>query len=305
MTNGKNELNLNANKASLFVPDGKPLLQALERITHLGVGAHQDDLEFHALQGILKCWSDDRYSFGGVTCTNGSGCVREGPYAGLSDEQMQRIRHREQDTAAIVGRYGIMVQLGYPSSRTTDASDGALEEDLRCLLRAMRPEVVYTHNLADKHATHVAVVMKLIAAIRGLPAEFRPSRLIGFECWRALDWLPDEDKIRLDVSTHQHLAAALAGVFDSQIAGGKRYDLATVGRQVANATLFDPRAPDGAERVTYAMDLTPLIHDDAPDPLSYALGLVEKFTGEICKQLERYALPGSGPRPAAVPKHHS
>ena len=37
------------------------------------------------------------------------------------------------------------------------------------------------------------------------------------------------------------LAARLAAVFDSQIAGGKRYDLAEQGRRRANATLLAPR----------------------------------------------------------------
>jgi LmbE family N-acetylglucosaminyl deacetylase len=54
--------------------------EALARITHLGIGAHQDDLEFMAFHGILACFRmrDDRW-FGGVTCTNGAGSSRTGP----------------------------------------------------------------------------------------------------------------------------------------------------------------------------------------------------------------------------------
>jgi len=57
--------------------------------------------------------------------------------------------------------------------------------------------------------------------------------------WRDLDWLVDSDKAPFDVSEHENLQAALLGVFDSQIAGGKRYDLASMGRRRANATYFE------------------------------------------------------------------
>ena len=61
----------------------------------------------------------------------------------------------------------------------------------------------------------------------------------------------------MDVSGHDHLAAAMNGVFDSQIAGGKRYDLATLGRRAANATFFESHATDTATQLIFGMDLTP------------------------------------------------
>ncbi len=66
----------------------------------------------------------------------------------------------------------------------------------------------------------------------------------------------------LDVSHHANLAAALLGVFDSQISGGKRYDLATAGRRLANATYFDARSADKCTAIDWAVDLTPPIEDE-------------------------------------------
>ena len=56
--------------------------EALARVTHLGVGAHQDDLEFMAFHGInMNCYhSENRLVSGGVVCTNGSGSARQGAY---------------------------------------------------------------------------------------------------------------------------------------------------------------------------------------------------------------------------------
>ncbi|MFZ4681959.1 MAG: PIG-L deacetylase family protein [Terrimicrobiaceae bacterium] len=278
-------MNLSAGEPHIFIPDGRPLDEALAGITHLGIGAHQDDLEFHALHGILECYEHEGRSFGGITCTDGGGCSRTGPYAEFSDAQMRAIRIEEQDRAAVIGRYGVMVQLGCPSAQARDRSNPALKNDLQTLLAVMQPEVVYTHNLADKHETHVAVARNVIAALRALPAKRRPKRLLGFEGWRALDWMLDSDKVRLDVSGRPELAAALAGVFDSQIAGGKRYDVAMDGRRIANATLDDPYGPDSLSGVTLAMDMTPLVLDDGLDPVEFTLGFVHRLEEDIRRKI--------------------
>lgn len=276
------------NDQRLYVPDGTPALQALSRVTHLGIGAHQDDLEFHALHGILECWDREDQWFGGITCTDGGGSSRTGPYAKYSDEQMRVVRVEEQNAAARIGRYGVMIQLGYPSSQIRNPANSGPRKELCELLELIKPEIVYTHALADKHETHIAVVMNVIAAIRELPADRRPKRLLGFEGWRDLDWLSEESKVRLNVSARPELAAELSGVFQSQIAGGKRYDLAMDGRRAANATLDDPYGPDEEVRVTCAMDMTPLISDDDLDPLAFTLDLVEQLAADIRKKIGPY-----------------
>jgi LmbE family N-acetylglucosaminyl deacetylase len=273
--------------AEVFVPDGQPVGVALKRITHLGIGAHQDDLEFMAFHGILECFASEKKSFGGVTCTNGSGSARTGPYANFTDAQMMEVRRGEQRTAAMIGRYGIMVQLDYPSSAVKSASDSKVKEDLKEILAATRPEVVYTHNLADKHDTHIGVVVAVLQAIRELPDDQRPRRLWGCEVWRNLDWLSDADKVLMDVSGRDNLAAALNGVFDSQIAGGKRYDTATVGRRASNATFFESHATDKTTQLNFGMDLTPLVLDPNADIADYACRLIEKFQAEVRGKLSK------------------
>ena len=270
--------------ARVFVPDGTPADAALQRTTHLGVGAHSDDLEFMAYHGILACHdSADRW-FCGVTCANGAGSVRSGPYAELTDAQFTEVRRREQDAAAVVGRYGAMVQLGYPSPAVRDARASGLVDDLQQLFAAARPRHVYTHNLADKHETHVAVAVAALQALRELPRELRPQTVWGCEVWRDLDWLPDEDKVRMDVSGRDNLARALTGVFDSQIVG-KKYDLAVLGRRAAHATFGDPLGRDQASQLILGMDLTALVADESADIAEYVLRLVDKFRDEVRTQL--------------------
>ncbi len=278
-------MKLRNSSAQIFVPDGRPVADALKRITHVGIGAHQDDLEFMAFHGILECFTSDTRWFGGVTCTNGSGSARSGTYAQFTDAQMMAVRRTEQNHAAIIGQYGVMIQLDYPSSAVKSATEPHLKNDLKEILAATRPEIVYTHNPADKHDTHVGVVVAALQAMRELPREQRPKKVIGCEVWRNLDWLPDADKALMDVSGHDNLAAALNGVFDSQIAGGKRYDLATLGRRAANATFFESHATDKTTQLVFGMDLTPVVADESNNIADYVAAFVRAFESDVRKKL--------------------
>lgn len=273
--------------AEIFVPDGQPVPAALKRVTHLGVGAHQDDLEFMAFHGVLQCFASNEKWFGGVTCTNGAGSSRSGNYANYTDAQMMAVRRAEQNHAAIVGHYGVMIQLDHPSSAVKSSTDPAVKNDLKEIFAAMRPQVVYTHNPADKHDTHVGVVIAVVQALRELAAEHRPQRVIGCEVWRNLDWLPDAAKVLMDVSGHDNLAAALNGVFDSQIAGGKRYDLATLGRRAANATFFESHATDKSNQLIFGMDLTPLVQDLGRNLVEFTESFIDEFRSDVAARLKK------------------
>jgi LmbE family N-acetylglucosaminyl deacetylase len=271
--------------AEVFIPDGNAVPEALARVTHLGIGAHQDDLEFMAFHGIIACFGREDKWFGGVTCTNGKGSSRTGPYAELSDEQIAAIRRQEQNKAAAIGQFGAMIQLDYASSAVKSSAATDLKNDLKAIFAATQPEVVYTHNPADKHETHIGVVVAALQAMRELPREKRPKQVIGCEVWRDLDWLLDSEKVVMDVSGHDDLAAALNGVFESQIAGGKRYDLATLGRRAANATFLESHTTDLASQVIFGMDLTPVVTDDSKDIVEFVCGHIERFQANVRQKL--------------------
>lgn len=271
----------------VFVPDGLAPQMALARTTHMAIAAHQDDLEIMAFAGILACFQRDDQWFCGVVVTDGSGSPRDDLYKGYTDGAMRAIRRTEQKKAAMVGEYGAQILLDYPSAVVKDSNNQAPIDDIELLLQAARPKVVYTHNLADKHDTHVAVALKVIEAIRRLPAAERPQRLHGCEIWRDLDWMLDTDKLAFDCSAHENLQAALLGVFDSQISGGKRYDLATLGRRRANATYHDAYGVDVATGMAFAMDLTPLIVEPGLNIGRYVAEFIDRFARDVKDRLER------------------
>ena len=273
--------------ATVLVPDECAMPEALRRVTHLGIGAHQDDLEFMAFHGIAECFHAGDQWFGGVTCTNGAGSSRAGAYGRFTDAEMQAVRREEQNLAARVGRFGYMAQLDHPSGKVKSPACNALQDDLVQILQGCRPRLVYTHQPADKHETHIGVMVAVIGAIRSLPKESRPLAVHGCEVWRDLDWLNDSEKTIHTLSGHDALAGALSGIFDSQIAGGKRYDLAVMGRRRANATFFSSHTTDAADALAFAMDLTPLVENDALDVVEYTMGFVERFSQSVRETLER------------------
>jgi len=272
--------------ADVFIPDNLAPAEALARTTHLSIAAHQDDIEIMAYHGIAECFGRKDKWFTGVVATNGAGSPRSGIYGDYTDEEMQKVRLAEQRKAACVGEYACQIQLGFTSSQVKNPDESAVVEDLQQILRAARPEFVYLHNLADKHDTHVAVALRSIAALRAVRPDVKPRRVWGCEVWRDLDWLPDESKQALPVSARPNIAAALVGVFDSQVSGGKRYDLATAGRRLAHATYYASHGTDEESALSFAMDLTPLVEDASLPVTDYVLVFVDRFRADVEKRLK-------------------
>ena len=274
--------------AEFYVPDGKSIEEALTRTTHMGIGAHPDDLEIMAFHGILECYMKKQKRFLGVIITDGAGSPSDNLYSSYTDEEMRRVRRAEQKKAAVLGEYSGIVLLDYPSSVVKDAKDLATKEDLKKIIVAAKPSYIYTHNLADKHDTHVAVAVRAIQALRELPEEVHPQKIYGCEVWRDLDWIVDSDKVVFDVGAHENLAAALTGVFDSQISGGKRYDLATIGRRRANATYYESHSTDITTAMIYVMELTPLIKNPQLDMVEYVADYINRFNQEVSTRLRKF-----------------
>jgi len=278
---GDETMKLNKQGAEIYIPDNTDVETALKRTTRMAIAAHQDDIEIMAYHGILNCFGKEDEWFFGVVVTDGAGSPRDDIYKNYTDEDMKAIRKTEQKKAAFVGEYSGVAMLYYSSGEVKNPKNQEVVDELAEIIRKARPEILYTHNFADKHDTHVATVTKVIKAVRSLPKELRPKKIIGCEVWRNLDWLADDKKVMMDVSGHQNIAAAVLAVHDSQICGGKRYDLANQGRRLANATFSESHGVDQYEALSYGMDLTPLALDDSLDVIDYVTGYIDEFKKNV------------------------
>ena len=245
-----------------YIPDGTEETAAISRTTHLAISAHQDDIEFMAYAPIAECFGNKERWFGAIVVTDGAGSPRSGLYADYTDEQMKKVRIVEQKKAACVGEYGFLAMLSHPSQEVKDAGNTNIVEELADLIRKAKPK-------------------------RMLKPEERPEKVYGCEVWRDLDWLCDDEKVYLDCGPHPNLMRCLSAVFDSQIVGGKRYDLAAEGRRLANATFSASHACDTYSALNYAMDLTPLM-DKTIDIADYIAGFIDRFKTSVQENIGKF-----------------
>lgn len=237
-----------------IVPDNTSLDKALKRTTHLAIATHPDDLEIMAAHGIIECYKSKTNWFTGIVLTDGSGSAREGGYKKLTDKEMIQIRSKEQKRAAKLGKYNLLIELKEKSSDLKSISGRKhIVKKLSQILQNCKPKHIYLHNPFDKHLSHIACLRVSLAAIQ--KSNTRAKSILGCEVWRDLDWISDKSKVVLNLTKHQELALKLIRCFDSQISGGKRYDLATIGRRRAHATFLESHITDKIEMASYAVDL--------------------------------------------------
>jgi len=279
---------LTDSEIEVFIPDCVDPQVAMKRTTDLCFAAHPDDIEIMAYGPIAACFDDPERFFGGCVVGNGAGSPRsDTTYKDCTDEQMKYLRISEQKKAAQIGNYSLQVLFGLDSKQIKNGCDTSTVDMIEKLLLDVGPDIVYTHNLADKHDTHVAVALRVIEAARRLPLEKRPRNFYSLEVWRGLDWLCDEDKVIFDTTPYPDMAAAILEVYESQIAGGKRYDSATLGRRMANATFFESHETDNFSSLSYGLDITELIRDRALDPEEFIQQYISNFSKDVTSRLEK------------------
>jgi len=256
-----------------YVPDGRAREEAARRTTHLGIGAHPDDLEFLAYPSVLTCYDAEDFWFAGVVCTDGAGS----PGAGETGKpDLAEVRAAEQRKAAEIGRYSLVVQLGGASSALgEEAGLVRLAGQLRELLRATRPAVLCGHHPLDAHPTHRRVFAATLRALRELPGEDRPQAWYGGEVWGGLEWIPAPFRVSFAVDDKPLLLSRLIEVYRSQIEGGKRYDFAVPGRLAANATFAEPHEVDRSRWLSHAVDLGELLGEDTGGVTSWVERVLE------------------------------
>ena len=276
--------------SDIWLSDGLNLKGALGRTTHLGIGAHQDDLEFMAFEGVSACYHQRALWFAGVTVTDGRGSSRKGPFASYTNEQIRDVRRQEQREAAEIGQYTAQIQLDYPSSELRGSGRSNVVDDIAYILERMCPQFVYLHQPADKHDSHVATLACSIEALRRVADQHLPERIIGCEVWRSLDWLADEEKVAMVCDGCPDLMRSLFAVYRSQIEGGKRYDLAVEGRRRSNATMFDSHGTDEYEALAWGVDLKPLVEQPDLSMESFILEKISDFSNDVRVRIQKFAI---------------
>ncbi len=54
-----------------------------------------------------------------------------------------------------------------------------------------------------------------------------------------------------------------------------------------NATFFQSHGVDSSDALAFAMDLTPLAHDESLDVVEYVAGAIDRFRADVVDKLRR------------------
>ena len=253
--------------------------------THLAIGAHPDDLEVMAGHGIIECLSSKDLEFIGVTCCTGSGSARGESFKGIDSQTMMELRRKEQINSAKLGRYACALQLGYESQQVKGKKNTLFITELKKIISKVQPQVIYTHNLMDKHQTHISVAIHVLEALREL--DYRPNAIHGCEVWRGLDWVNDGQKVVLPIKK-PGLIEELISIHKTQIENGKNYAKANRGRMLANATFFDAKQVDQFTEVLFAIDLLPLLENKKLTYSEFVNTYFESLQSDVNKNLDSF-----------------
>ena len=265
------------NKGKVYLPDNRKD----QPVKWLCICAHQDDCEIMAIDGILKGYYSKKFSFALVETTDGGGSARTGKFANYTDDEMKQVRIKEQQAASEIGKYHSLYMLNYSSKEVKDRNNEDIVDEYLKIIKELKPQVIYTHSILDKHPTHIGVVLKVIKALRSLPKEEQPKLFYGCEVWRGLDWISDDRKIGFDVSRNDRLQKKILDVFESQIAGGKAYTKASIGRRYQNATYYQSHSVDSYKMISYGIDMKPLLKNPNLSVKEFALSFVDDLKREI------------------------
>lgn len=259
---------------------------ACQKTTHLAIGAHQDDVEIMAMSGILECFGISHNWFSSVTLSTGTGKNRKDIYRTLSDDELKDVRVEEQKKAAIIGNYAVSISMKYQTQEIRMLDSNALE-DIKSIILMMKPRIIFMHSPFDNYDTHVAACILTLKALQEVREEYIPERLLGCEVWGSLDWLPTKFKVYLPVQDRENIINACMGVYDSQIYGGKRYDLGVNSRLQSNA-VFSLDSKYGYEKkVAFAINLKPLIWKDLNGVLDFIDVVIDSYRKDVLFNLKK------------------
>lgn len=240
--------------------DNASLDETLLRTTHIGIGAHHDDLEIMAYSSISSCYKQNLPSFLGIIITNGENSPRKGDYKNVSNSEMIKIRINEQINASNIGKYSGVIMFNLTSKNLKSTINYNLISDLATIISKSDPSNIITHNPFDNHDSHVCTFINVIKALKTLkPEDISNTKILGSEVWGSLDWIPKKYKVLLDTSYDNDFFISLMSCFKSQIVGGKNYIEATNGRRISNATYLEYEHIENYSSVNFALDLSELV----------------------------------------------
>ena len=248
--------------------------------------AHPDDCELMAIDGIQRGYRATKYTFACVVTTDGMDSERCGRYLKMTDKRMVNILMNEEKKAASIGRYNSVYFMNYSSEEARSQENEDIINEYVEIIKELKPRVVYTHSLLDRHPTHVAVAIKVINALRTMKKGDQPKVLYGCESERNLEWVDESKIVTFNVSKNMRLQRQLISVHKSQNLA-RDYVNAAMGRRFVNAVFNKVETKKNAKLTAKAINMTTLLRRREYPIKRYVMSFVDDLYGELNDMMDR------------------
>ena len=248
--------------------------------------AHPDDCEIMAIDGIQRGYRASKYTFACVVTTDGADSERSGRYAKATDKRMIQVVMSEQKRAANIGRYHSVYFMNYTSEEARDQENEDIINDYVQIIKELKPRIIYTHSILDRHPTHVAVAIKVINALRTMKKGDQPKVLYGCESERNLDWINPSKVVTFNVSKNLRLQRQLITVHKSSNMS-RDYVNAAIGRRLVNAVFNRDEKKKNAKLTAKAINMTTLLRRKEFPIKRYAMSFIDDLYSDINDMMDR------------------
>jgi LmbE family N-acetylglucosaminyl deacetylase len=239
-----------------------------------------------AIDGIQRGYRASKYTFACVVTTDGADSERSGRYARATDRKMTSVVVAEQKRAANIGRYHAVYFMNYSTEEVRDQENEDIVNEYVEIIKELKPRIIYTHSLLDRHPSHVAVAVKVINALRSMKKGDQPKVLYGCESERDLDWVNPEKVVTFNISKNLRLQRQLISAHKSSNMS-RDFVNAAIGRRLVNAVFNRDEKKKSAKLTAKAINMTTLLRRKDFPIKRYAMSFVDDLYTDINDMMDR------------------
>ena len=190
-------------------------------IISLCIASQIIDVERLGADGIVDSLYNPNKSFVGVVTMAPTNIQNNGLYSLYNPEDMISIRLAEQQKAANIGSYNSTYILNHKD----EDDDESIIDDYVNLIKAYKPEVIYTYSPFEKNKEKIRILKLVITAISRIIDNYHPKLVLGVSLDSDDNFLATNKFVKLGTSKKYDFVKNMLSVYDTAIENNEKLDV--------------------------------------------------------------------------------
>lgn len=169
------------------------------------------DIERLGSDGIIDSLYNPNKSFVGVVTMAPTNIKNGGLYSLYNPEDMISVRLTEQQKAANLGSYNSTYILNH---KNTDEDEDIIDDYVN-LIKAYKPETIYTYSPFEKDLNKVRILKLVITAISRIVDNYHPNLVLGVSLDNNINFISNEKLVKLGINKKLNFVNSILSVYDS------------------------------------------------------------------------------------------